>query len=119
MTQDSRVDVQRLATEIIKVQVRDDGGAQIGRASLVLITNEINVRPYGLLEDVFVSESERGGGLGTQLVRTVVEIARTEGCYKLIATSRYTRPRVHELYLRLGFRDHGKEFRMDFPDGDA
>jgi len=119
MTQDPRVDVQRLATEIIKVQMRDDAGAQIGRASLVLITNEINVRPYGLLEDVFVSESERGGGLGSRLVRSVVEIAKMEGCYKLIATSRYARPRVHELYLRLGFREHGKEFRMDFPDANA
>jgi hypothetical protein len=33
---------------------------------------------------------------------------------ELIATSRHARNRVHALYARLGFTDHGKEFRMDF-----
>jgi len=33
---------------------------------------------------------------------------------ELIATSRHARQRVHALYARLGFTDHGKEFRMDF-----
>lgn len=35
-------------------------------------------------------------------------------CYKLIATSRTSRPKVHELYHRLGFTQHGVEFRIDF-----
>jgi len=38
------------------------------------------------------------------------------GCYKLIATSRTSRPKVHELYQRLGFENHGVEFRMNFDD---
>jgi len=35
------------------------------------------------------------------------------GCYKLVATSRASRPRVHELYERLGFENYGVEFRMN------
>lgn len=107
-------EVQRHATEIIKVVLRDERGTPIGRASLVLIVNEMNPRPYGLLEDVFVAEEHRGAGLGSRLVRMIVQLAREQGCYKLVATSRYTRPGVHALYSKLGFRDHGKEFRMDF-----
>ena len=42
--------------------------------------------------------------------------AREAGCYKLIATSRTSRPKVHELYQRLGFESHGVEFRMNFDD---
>lgn len=115
MARQCSTEIQRNPTQIIKVVLRDDRGAPVGRASLVIIVNESNVRPYGLLEDVFVAEEFRGQGLGTQLVRQIVQLAREEQCYKLIATSRYSRPRVHELYKRLGFQDHGREFRMDFP----
>jgi GNAT superfamily N-acetyltransferase len=109
-------DIERHPSEIIKVLLRNDAGEQIGRASLVLIVNETNSRPYGLLEDVFVIEHQRRGGHGMRLVQKIVELAKEQHCYKLIATSRYTRPNVHSLYLGIGFRDHGKEFRMDFSD---
>jgi GNAT superfamily N-acetyltransferase len=92
-----------------------ENGAEIARAFLYIMHNDGHDRPFGLLEDVHVNESERGLGLGTRLVQAVVDAARESGCYKLIATSRYSRPRVHELYKRLGFGDHGKEFRMDLP----
>ena len=35
-------------------------------------------------------------------------------CYKLICTSRYEKVAVHDLYIGLGFLDHGKEFRLNF-----
>lgn len=75
--------------------------------------------PFGFMEDVFIDESQRGQGLGSKLVEIVIEGARKRGCYKLICTSRYVKPKVHELYERLGFRDHGKEFRMDFAEEDT
>jgi GNAT superfamily N-acetyltransferase len=61
------------------------------------MTNDLHEAPFGLMEDVFVAESERGSGLGTALVREVIAAARDAGCYKLIATSRASRPKVHEL----------------------
>jgi GNAT superfamily N-acetyltransferase len=91
----------------------DDGGTEIARAYLYVMQNDLHTAPFGLLEDVFVEESRRGGGLGTQLVTEVVAAAREAGCYKLIATSRAARPKVHELYRQLGFHDYGIEFRLD------
>jgi len=113
MNMEYSTEVQRNPTEIIKIIKRDSHGRQIARASLVLIVNETNSRPYGLLEDVFVDDEHRGKGHGTELIGIVVQVAKDERCYKLIATSRYSRPAVHALYVRLGFRDHGKEFRME------
>lgn len=75
--------------------------------------NDLHREPFGLLEDVFVDESARGRGIGTELVRRVVAAANDAGCYKLLATSRTSRPKVHALYERLGFRNHGIEFRLD------
>ncbi len=90
-----------------------ENDVEVGRASLFLITNDLHAQPYGLLEDVFVDESQRGKGLGTQLVKAVIEEAKAQKCYKLIGQSRYGREEVHKLYLGLGFEDHGKNFRMN------
>lgn len=92
---------------------------EIARAYLYVMTNDLHDAPFGLLEDVFVDESQRGSGLGTALVREVIAAARELGCYKLIATSRASRPRVHELYERLGFENYGVEFRMNLSRGGA
>jgi GNAT superfamily N-acetyltransferase len=86
---------------------------EIARAYLYVMNNDLHAAPFGLLEDVYVNESERGTGLGTTLVKEVIAAAREAGCYKLIATSRASRLKVHELYERLGFENYGLEFRMN------
>lgn len=96
----------------IRFSCRHDG-TEVARAYLYVMANDLHDEPFGLMEDVFVHEAQRGNGLGTKLVEEVISAAKELGCYKLIATSRESRPKVHELYLRLGFADHGREFRMD------
>lgn len=76
--------------------------------------NDLHKVPFGLLEDLFVDEGARGKGIGTALINDAIKLAKKKSCYKLIATSRHRRKGVHELYRRLGFRNHGIEFRMDF-----
>jgi GNAT superfamily N-acetyltransferase len=109
--------------EIIERSARAEGirfsvvqdGREVARAYLYLAENDLHPGQwFGLLEDVFVDESGRGRGLGSTLVRHVVEEARRRGCYKLVATSRHERTRVHDLYCQLGFEDWGREFRLDF-----
>jgi len=96
----------------IRFSINGQSG-EIARAYLYVMTNDLHTEPFGLLEDVFVDESERGSGLGTALVQEVIAAAREAGCYKLVATSRASRPKVHELYERLGFQNYGVEFRMN------
>lgn len=97
----------------VRLFVEEDGQG-IGRASLVVIHNDLHEEPYGLLEDIFVKEEARKRGLGSKLLQAVIEEAKNIGCYKLIATTRSTKPEVQEWYLRTGFTDWGKEFRIDF-----
>src|SRR5437660_1168017 len=87
------------------------GEGEIARAYLYVMRNDLHDAPFGLLEDVYVDESQRGGGLATRLVQEVIAAAREAGCYKLIATSRTSRPKVHELYQRLGLESNGVESR--------
>ena len=107
------VDSKKIAAEGIRFSARADG-AEVARAYLYLMHNDLHQEPFGLMEDVFVDESQRGGGVGAQLVNEIIAAAKENGCYKLIATSRDSRPKVHELYRRLGFSDHGREFRINF-----
>lgn len=97
----------------IRFQISRDG-KEIARAYLFLMWNSLHDAPFGLLEDVYVDETFRRDGLGTKIIKTVIAEAKARGCYKLIATSRYQRSKVHDLYTALGFIDHGKEFRVDF-----
>ena len=97
----------------IKVTAEENGEV-LGRAYLYVMPNDLHDEPFGFLEDVFVEEKHRGKGIGTTLVNAVIAEAKKQKCYKLNCTSRYVSARVHELYMKLGFKDHGKEFRMDF-----
>lgn len=97
----------------IKLILRGPQQEEFGRAFLYILKNDLHTTPFGLMEDVWIDPSIRGQGQGTRLIKLIIETARQQGCYKLIATSRYPRLQVHELYTRLGFVDHGKEFRMD------
>ncbi|MBT3356590.1 GNAT family N-acetyltransferase [bacterium] len=90
-----------------------ESGEEIGRASLYLVHNNLHSRPFAFLEDVFIHESRRGSGLGTKLVDLVIKRAKELNCYKLIATSRNSKPKVHRLYRKIGFEDYGKEFRIN------
>ena len=92
----------------------EENGQIIGRAFLYLIHNDLHEEPYGLVEDVFVDEAARGSGAGTKLVQAIIAEAKARGCKKLIANSRHERPAIHKWYEKLGFRNYGLEFRMDF-----
>ena len=106
------MEIKEVKGKGIKVFIKD-GEKEIARAYLYIFYNGLHEEPFGLLEDVYVDENFRGKGLGTRVVNKVIELARKNKCYKLIATSRHSRPKIHELYRKIGFEDWGREFRMN------
>lgn len=96
----------------IKVTAEENGEI-IGWAFLYIIKNDRHNEPYALMENVYVEKEFRGKGLGKKLVDMLIEEARKNDCYKIIGQSRYGKESAHALYEKFGFRDHGKNFRMD------
>jgi ribosomal protein S18 acetylase RimI-like enzyme len=55
------------------------------------------------IESVRVAASLRGGGIGTELVRHAIALARQRGCRFVQLTTDKRRQEAHRFYARLGF----------------
>ncbi|PIN74897.1 GNAT family N-acetyltransferase [Candidatus Woesearchaeota archaeon CG10_big_fil_rev_8_21_14_0_10_36_11] len=89
---------------------------EVGSVYLYIISNDFHEEPYGIMEYLIVDEKYRGQGIGTELIRLIIDEAKKQGCYKLLSQSRHSRPKVHALYEKFGFKNHGLNFRMDLVD---
>jgi ribosomal protein S18 acetylase RimI-like enzyme len=96
--------------------VAERDGRVVGSLVLVVVPNlGRHGRPYAILENIVVDESERRGGIGEAMVRHAVALAEEAGCYKVALTSRTHRQDAHRFYERLGFHVGSLGFRIDLP----
>lgn len=77
-------------------------GERIG-AMLTLVVFRIPTGLRAWVEDVVVGESDRGKGIGRELLAAAVEQARARGAKTLDLTSRPTREAANRLYRSAGF----------------
>lgn len=96
-----------------RLLVIESGGRVVGTIVLIIVPNiSRRGRPYALIENVVVDETERGRGYGEALMRYAIAEARDAGCYKVALTSRTQRGDAHRFYERLGFTVSSKGFRL-------
>ena len=105
--------LKEIPSKSIRFSIEKEG-KEIGRVFLQFVVNDLHEKPYGLIEDLFVHEEFRKRGFSKILMEKVIEMAKKHECHKLIATSRSGRDMLHEYYESFGFKEHGKEFRIDF-----
>ncbi|MGC9031634.1 MAG: GNAT family N-acetyltransferase [Minisyncoccia bacterium] len=110
---EENLQIQEIKMNGFLFKILDKKKQEIARGRLYLLENDLHSQPIGYLEDVFVKEEYRGRGFGTKLVKEMIEKAKKENCYKIVCTSRFTKPEVHQFYEKLGFTKFGFEFRMD------
>ncbi len=106
------IQLKEVTASGVKLFVEQDG-REVGRAYLYIMRNDLHDKPFGFMEDVMVDPTLRGQGIGTKLVNRLVEEAKKRECYKIVATSRHSRPKVHALYEKLGWENWGVEFRIN------
>jgi ribosomal protein S18 acetylase RimI-like enzyme len=82
------------------------GWCHVPRALMFLSLFHRSPKPQELLMDgICVHSSERGSGIGTLLLQSVVEHARNLGCTSVRLDVIDTNPRARMLYERFGFRE--------------
>lgn len=70
-------------------------------------------RLYTYFDDLAVEPFAQRRGIGRKLLERVIEHARKEKHYKVVGNSHRKRKAARTLYLSMGFKPHGREFRLD------
>jgi ribosomal protein S18 acetylase RimI-like enzyme len=101
---------QRRALEVLlsdeqagTVFVARENGRAIAMASLVYTVSTAEGGKAALFEDLIVHPDYRGRGIGTALVRFVIDEARRRGILRLTLLTDMQNERAQALYRRLGF----------------
>jgi ribosomal protein S18 acetylase RimI-like enzyme len=86
------------ATDVLVARL---DGVIVGTLALVTFRIPTGVRAW--IEDVVVDDSARGHGVGDQLNRFALDLARDKGAKTVDLTSRPSRAAANRLYQRIGF----------------
>jgi ribosomal protein S18 acetylase RimI-like enzyme len=73
---------------------------------LTLVTYDITTGKKIWIEDVVVDESQRGKGIGKELVKFAIAYSKSLGAESVALTSRPSRAEANELYKKIGFVLH-------------
>ena len=84
------------------MQETTEGDTILGTLTLVVFRIPTGVRAW--IEDVVVDGSARGHGVGDELNRVALELARSKGAKTVDLTSRPSREAANRLYQRIGFQ---------------
>jgi glucosamine-phosphate N-acetyltransferase len=101
----------RNAAGVRTVVAADETGNVMGTASLILEHKFIHKGgTIGHIEDVAVHPDHEGKGVGSAVVRALIELARQSDCYKVILSCN---DQNIAFYSKLGFRRHDNGMRID------
>ena len=95
--------------------VAERGGDIVGTFALLVMHNLGHLgAPSAIVEDVAVTPSCHGQGIGKAMMQFALDLCREKGCYKLMLSSNAKREHAHAFYESLGFERHGFSFRVNF-----
>jgi N-acetylglutamate synthase-like GNAT family acetyltransferase len=99
--------------------VAEVDGKVCGTALLSLCQDAMyRSQPFGVIENLIVTASMRGRGLGRMLLAQIEQLAITHHCTKLMLLSSSARHEAHAFFQRCGFNGETKraflKYRRDF-----
>jgi ribosomal protein S18 acetylase RimI-like enzyme len=93
---------------------RDDNGAAVGFANLYWTFSSTTAEEHVLLNDLFVSQEARGGGVGLHLIEAARAVARERGSRTLSWQTALDNRAAQRLYERTGAeRSAWFEYELD------
>lgn len=101
---------ERLALGESFVLVAERGGEAIGFVQLYPLFSSVRARRILVLNDLYVAESARRGGVAQALLREAEAIARDAGALRLVLETGEDNRAAQRLYEKLGWR-HVSESR--------
>ena len=99
-----------LALRESRTLVADDAGTLVGFLDMEFRQRLGHPRPQAWVNDLVVTESTRGRGIGGALLAEAETLARRRGCFRMSLETASWRERPHTFYTRAGWTDNGKWF---------
>ncbi len=91
------------------ILIGETGGQAVSSVTLVVVQNLThNLRPYALIENVVTHAGHRGKGYATALMARAADIARENGCYKIMLMTGSKRESTLSFYERCGYSRYDK-----------
>lgn len=88
----------------------EPGGRVLGFIDVEFRQRLGHPRPQAWINDLVVTESVRGEGIGTALLDRVEELARRRGCFRMSLETSTWRMETHRFYEHKGWTDFGTWF---------
>ena len=88
--------------EGVQLIARDDDGRAHGFATVFWSWSTLSAARLGVMNDLFVSDSARGGGVADALIAACAERCRERGATELAWQTAYTNHRAQAVYDRVG-----------------
>ena len=105
-----------LANPWLHCLVAQVGTQLVATCALLVIPNLTrSARPYGLVENVVTHQAHRKMGFGTAVLRAALDIARKEGCYKVMLMTGSRREETWRFYEAVGFSRGTKTAFVAYP----
>ena len=94
-----------------ELYVAEEDGTIVGAFALLIMDNLAHTgSKSAVIEDVAVTLTRQGRGVGTQMMKRAAEICKSKACYKISLSSNMKRADAHEFYKKLGYKIHGYSF---------
>ena len=100
----------------VKYFVADHDGRVAATCYIAIIPNITRqCASIGFIENIVTAAWYRHRGIGRKLLKTVIEYAKAQGCYKIALQSGTMRTEAHEFYKAVGFDgDSKRAFEIRF-----
>lgn len=105
-------------------QIISSGGIVLGafRGAKIIGTCTVNIcanlswsgRPYSIIENIIVTQNERGNGIGKALLLFAKHFAASKNCYKVALMTRDQTDVADKFYKSHGFSDDKKGYQVRF-----
>jgi GNAT superfamily N-acetyltransferase len=92
-------DPERQGVQLI---ARDDGGRAVGFATIFWTWSTLSADRLGVMNDLFVSQDARGGGVADALIAACTDQCRERGVPELAWQTAKTNLRAQAVYERVG-----------------
>jgi GNAT superfamily N-acetyltransferase len=92
----------------------------VGMVNLLYTVSTALGERVALLEDMVVAVSERGGGIGSQLIERAIDIAKLNGCRRITLLTDSANQPAQRFYAKHGFKASAMiPLRLDLREANA